>query len=151
MKIRIFAIEKSQKDEYESICEEFCKMSRAYAQVETTSLFNNKIAKAQKSGKGESQGAYAEAYKPFLSSYSVALDVGGKESDSFEFAKMLRDKNEISFFIGGAYGFGDDFLKEFDKKISLSRLTFGHKVAKVVLLEQIYRGLAINNNHPYHK
>ncbi|MDN5377136.1 MAG: rRNA (pseudouridine1915-N3)-methyltransferase, partial [Sulfurospirillum sp.] len=45
----------------------------------------------------------------------------------------------------------EEFLKKTDKVISLSKLTYAHKIAKVVLLEQIYRGLCIKNNHPYHK
>jgi 23S rRNA (pseudouridine1915-N3)-methyltransferase len=57
----------------------------------------------------------------------------------------------VKFFIGGAYGFEKAFLDKGDKVISLSSLTFSHKIAKMVLLEQIFRGYAILHNHPYHK
>ncbi len=57
----------------------------------------------------------------------------------------------LSFLIGGAYGFEEDFLNKGHAIISLSKLTMSHKIAKVVLLEQIYRGFSILSNHPYHK
>jgi 23S rRNA (pseudouridine1915-N3)-methyltransferase len=57
----------------------------------------------------------------------------------------------IKFVVGGAYGFEDSFLKKSDAVISLGKLTMSHKIAKAVLLEQIYRGFSILSNHPYHK
>ena len=60
-------------------------------------------------------------------------------------------KCPLNFFIGGAYGFEDDFLKKSDAVISLGKITMSHKIAKAVLLEQIYRGFSILTNHPYHK
>ncbi len=57
----------------------------------------------------------------------------------------------IQFYIGGAYGLEEEFLKKSDKIISLGKITMSHKIAKAVLLEQIYRGFSILSNHPYHK
>ena len=71
--------------------------------------------------------------------------------DSFKFANLLKDKQTINFFIGGAYGLEEEFKNRCDIKISLTPLTLSHKIAKIMLFEQIFRGLAINNNHPYHK
>jgi len=127
-------------------------MSSKYASVEVHSLFNKNIAKAQTLGEKESHKAYNELYLPKLETgYNIALDVLGKRLDSFAFSELLSDKHTINFFIGGAYGFSRDFLSKCDKTISLSDLTMAHKVANVVLCEQIFRGLAILNNHPYHK
>jgi 23S rRNA (pseudouridine1915-N3)-methyltransferase len=71
--------------------------------------------------------------------------------DSYEFAKELKDSMTVNFFIGGAYGFEREFLSKCNKAISFGKITLSHKLVKVVLLEQIFRGLTINNNHPYHK
>lgn len=60
-------------------------------------------------------------------------------------------KCRLNFFVGGAYGFEDSFLKKSNAVISLGKITMSHKIAKVVLLEQIYRGFSILSNHPYHK
>ena len=127
-------------------------MSSRFAKVEVHSLFNKQIAKAQTIGEQESQKAYNELYVPKLSSgYNIALDVLGKQIDSFEFSHFFEDKTTINFFIGGAYGFDREFLTKCDKIVSLSQLTMAHKVANVVLCEQIFRSLCILNNHPYHK
>ena len=81
----------------------------------------------------------------------MVLDEGGKEFTSVEFANLLKDKGEISFFIGGAFGFDKGFLSEFDLVLSLSKLTLAHQMPKILLLEQLYRGFCILHKHPYHK
>ena len=127
-------------------------MSSRYAKIEVHSLFNKQISKAQTIGKNESQQAYNELYIPKLNNcYNIALDVLGKKVDSFKFSKLVDDKLNINFFIGGAYGFNQDFLIKCDTVLSLSELTYAHKIANIVLCEQIFRGLCIINNHPYHK
>jgi 23S rRNA (pseudouridine1915-N3)-methyltransferase len=127
-------------------------MSSKYASIEVHSLFNKNIAKAQSLGEKESHKSYNEIYIPKLQTgYNIALDVLGKKLDSFAFSKLLSDKAVINFFIGGAYGFDREFLNKCDQVISLSDLTMAHKVANIVLCEQVFRGLAILNNHPYHK
>ncbi|ELB6159796.1 23S rRNA (pseudouridine(1915)-N(3))-methyltransferase RlmH, partial [Campylobacter jejuni] len=73
------------------------------------------------------------------------------ELTSIEFAKLIQDKNELSFFIGGAYGLREEFNQSLDFRLSLSKLTLAHQFVKTLLLEQIYRAFCINNNHPYHK
>lgn len=151
-KINIYQIAKSSNDEFNKIIEDFIKMSSKYSKVEVHNLFNKKIAKAQTISDIEAKKSYSEVFEPFLNSgYNIALDVLGKNVDSFEFAKLLQNSAVINFYIGGAYGFEASFLQKCDKKISLSELTFAHKIANIVLLEQIFRGLCINNNHPYHK
>ena len=82
---------------------------------------------------------------------NIALDPASREVDSHEFANLLKDSATINFFIGGAYGFERDFLAKCNTAVSFGKITLSHKLVKVVLLEQIFRGLTINNNHPYHK
>lgn len=151
LKINIYSIAKSVNDEFDLISKEFIKMSLKYAKVETFNLFNKKISKAQTIGRLESQQSYTEAFLPHMQGFNIALDVKGKKLDSFKFAKLIDDKATVNLFIGGAYGFNEDFLNKCDTKISLSELTMAHKVAHIVLLEQIFRGLCIINKHPYHK
>lgn len=127
-------------------------MSSKYAKVEIHSTFNKQISKAQTIGQEASQKAYNEVFIPKLSTgYNIALDVLGDKVDSFKFASMLENKQNVNFFIGGAYGFDREFLKKCDKTVSLSDLTMAHKIANIVLCEQVFRGLCILNNHPYHK
>ena len=151
MKINIYSIIKPSKDEFDVLIKEFIKMSSKYAKVEVFYIFNKNIAKAQTIGEKEAQLSYSETYEPLLKGFNIALDVLGKKVDTYAFSALIEDKNEVNFFIGGAYGFQREFLTKCDVTISLSDLTMAHKVANVVLTEQIFRALSIQNNHPYHK
>ncbi|WP_456451014.1 23S rRNA (pseudouridine(1915)-N(3))-methyltransferase RlmH [Hydrogenimonas sp.] len=152
MKINVVAIAKPEKDCYAQLAERFVTMSKRYAAISTHELFNARVTRAQESGAESAKKLYAELFEPWQGrGYRIALDPAGKELDTEGFAGLLRDRQEVTFFIGGAYGHGDAFLKRCDARVSLSRLTMSHKVAKVVLFEQIYRALTILHNHPYHK
>ena len=151
--LNIYSIVKPTNDEFDTLAKEFIKMSSKYAKVQTHYIFNKKIAKAQTVSDVDAKKSYTEAFLPNIKSgsYNIALDVLGKKVDSFKFANFLDKSAEVNFFIGGAFGFEREFLNKCDAIISLSDLTMAHKVAHVVLLEQIFRGLCIKNNHPYHK
>jgi 23S rRNA (pseudouridine1915-N3)-methyltransferase len=85
----------------------------------------------------------------------ILLDEKGKDFNSIEFSKfleehMIRGVKNLTFVIGGAYGFSKE-LREFVKnKISLSKMTFSHDMARLFFVEQLYRSLTIINNIPYH-
>ena len=85
----------------------------------------------------------------------VVLDVLGKSIDTMKLSSMLdnwmQQGQDISIVIGGPDGVSDELLAEASVKLSLSALTFPHTLARVVLLEQIYRAWSILNNHPYHR
>ena len=151
MKISVYSIEKSQSEPIDALIKEYIKMSSRYAKLEDNVLFNKQIAHAQTLGESEARASYSKVYEPHMKGLCIALDVEGKHLDSFEFASLLKKSSDIRFFIGGAYGFEKEFLSQNQRVISLSRLTYAHKIAKAVLFEQIYRGLCIGNNHPYHK
>ncbi len=151
MHIKIFTIEKSSDKIIEALGLEYAKMISKFAKIEEIKIFNKQIASAQSIGEAEAKASYTKAYEPYLKGFNVALDVEGALVDSFEFSHFFDDEMSINFFVGGAFGFEEAFLKKTQKVISLSRLTYAHKIAKVVLCEQIYRGLCIKHNHPYHK
>ena len=85
----------------------------------------------------------------------ILIDENGKEYSTNEFSKFIsnrimdRTKNLI-FIIGGAYGFSNGLKELFKMKISLSKLTFSHDLARLFFCEQLYRALTIVNNIPYH-
>ncbi len=151
MHIKVFTIEKSSDKALDSIAQEFTKMISRFAKVEEIKIFNKQIALSQSLGEKEARASYTKVYEPFLKGYNVALDVEGLHVNSHEFSSLFEHDVSVNFFIGGAFGFERAFLQQTQKIISLSRLTYAHKIAKVVLFEQIYRGLCIKNNHPYHK
>ena len=152
MRISLLSIAKKEKSTYDPLYKELEKMISRFSLLEDIELFPKEVTKAHTISPEASQRAYSKVYEPHLrGSYNVVLHPTGKKLDSFEFSKLLSDKITIKFFIGGAYGFENEFIKKCDKVISLSDLTFSHKIAKAVLLEQIYRGFSILSNHPYHK
>ena len=152
MKIEIISIAKKEKSIYDPLYKDLSKMISRFAKVEDIELFGKDVAKSHTISPLASQKAYTKALESYTGKdFSVALHPDGELIDSFEFSKLLNDRISVKFFIGGAYGFNEDFLKKSDKVISLSKLTMSHKIAKVVLLEQIYRGFSILTNHPYHK
>jgi 23S rRNA (pseudouridine1915-N3)-methyltransferase len=151
MKINIYSIEKRKSDEFSKIIENQKKMIQKYAQIKEISIFNKKISSAQNRDAIIAKESYTEAFLPYMDGYNIALHPAGSEMDSFEFSKNFDNISILNFFIAGAYGFEERFLRKCDKVISLSKLTYSHKIAKVVLFEQIFRALSIVNNHPYHK
>lgn len=150
MEILIYSIQKNQ-DGFLKEIDEYIKMSKKYAKIKENVFFSNKIAKAQSKSRSDSLVAYDEIYEPKIDGFCVALDECGSMLNSVGFAELLLDKSKVSFFIGGPYGLSEGFKSKMNRVISLSRLTLAHKIAKLVLYEQIFRGLTINANHPYHK
>lgn len=89
-------------------------------------------------------------------SYVITLDLKGKMLSSTDLASKIDEiftynSSEITFIIGGSLGLSSDVIKRSDFSICISKMTFPHKLCKVILLEQIYRAFKINNNETYHK
>lgn len=152
MRIDVISIAKKERSLYDPLYKELKKMVSRFGHLEDIELFPKDVSKAHTISADASQAAYTKVLSPYLDrAYTVALHPEGRSIDSIGFSKLLSDRMAIKFFIGGAYGLEDTFLKQCDQQISLSSLTMSHKIAKVVLFEQIYRGFSILDNHPYHK
>jgi 23S rRNA (pseudouridine1915-N3)-methyltransferase len=84
--------------------------------------------------------------------HTIALTEFGKQYSSVEFADHLGKINKtITFIIGGHHGLHEQVLKESDECIALSRMTFTHEMARLILLEQVFRSVSILNNRSYHR
>ena len=83
----------------------------------------------------------------------ICLSEEGKQFNSIELCSFLLNfKNKkINFLIGDADGISSDIKKNSDLILSLSSLTFPHELARLILIEQIYRAISISNNSPYHR
>ena len=81
----------------------------------------------------------------------VAMDERGEEIDSRGLAKLLGAHGSVAFLIGGADGLGPEAKRRATRTLRLSALTLTHEMARVLLAEQIYRGLSILRNRPYHR
>jgi 23S rRNA (pseudouridine1915-N3)-methyltransferase len=94
--------------------------------------------------------------KHFEGAYVICLDDRGKEMTSDELAAFLRRRatdpgRPLAFVVGGFLGLADRILEKADMRLALSRLTFSHELARVVLLEQVYRALTVIGGRHYAK
>ena len=88
--------------------------------------------------------------------YVVALSIPGKNISSESFAQMIKDhytynSSVITFVIGGSNGLDDRVLQRSNYQLSFGKMTYPHQLMRMILLEQVYRCMMINNNHKYHK
>ncbi len=85
----------------------------------------------------------------------IAMCVEGKNMASEEFAykmkRYLEESGNLSFIIGGSLGLSDEVKNRADLCLSLGKMTFPHRIARLVLEEQIFRAFKINSNETYHK
>ena len=83
--------------------------------------------------------------------FKIALCVEGKKLTSEEFAALLYKHASVDFIIGSSHGLSDEVKRSADYLLSLSDMTFAHRLARVMLTEQIYRAYAIQTGKKYHK
>jgi 23S rRNA (pseudouridine1915-N3)-methyltransferase len=147
VKIKIAWIGKTKDPAIASLTEEYLKRISRYAQVEGLTL-RDEAALLEMSGR--STGS-----KSGTKSTLVLMDSRGKEFTSDQFAKFVgdyQDRNPLPLVlaIGGADGFKDATRSAAQHTLSLGRMTLAHELARVVLLEQVYRVFTILKGHPYH-
>lgn len=152
--LRILHIGKTSSSNVQQLVDEFSKRSGRFEKLEVQAL------KAKVSSSMSPDVIKSKEGEVLLKSISkvdrvILLDENGKGMDSRSFAQWLEREKEvfsspIVFIIGGAYGFSEEMGARADHLISLSKMTFNHELALLVLSEQLYRALTIINGHPYH-
>lgn len=147
MKIKIAWIGKTKESAIASLTEEYLKRISRYAQVEGLTLRDEAVLLELSGRSAGTKGA--------ARSTLVLMDSRGKEFSSEQFAKFLgdyQDRNPLPLIIGvgGANGFSDATRAAAQQTISLGKMTLAHELARVVLLEQVYRAFTILKGHPYH-
>ena len=147
MKIKIAWIGKTKEPAIAALTEEYLKRISRYVPVEGLTL-KDEDALLDLGGRGAGSKAAAK-------STLVLMDSRGKEFSSQHFAKFLgdyQDRNPLPLIlaIGGADGFSEAARAAAQHTISLGKMTLAHELARVVLLEQVYRAFTILKGHPYH-
>jgi 23S rRNA (pseudouridine1915-N3)-methyltransferase len=152
VKIKIAWIGKTKEPAIQSLSEEYLKRISRYVQVEGLAL-RDEDALLQMCGRA----APTKASKTTSAGKStlVLMDSRGKQFSSEEFAGFLgnyQDRNPLPlvFAIGPADGFSEAARFAAQHIISLGKMTLAHELARVILLEQVYRGFTILKSHPYH-
>lgn len=154
MKITLLVVGKTTDARLDSLIDEYSARIKHYIPFSIQIIPELKNTKAlsepqQKSAEGELILKAVTA-----NAMMVLLDEHGKQHRSIEFASWIQKKmssgRDLTFVVGGPYGFSEAVYRRADEKISLSDMTFSHQMIRLLFTEQIYRAMTILKNEPYH-
>ncbi|MFI5101781.1 MAG: 23S rRNA (pseudouridine(1915)-N(3))-methyltransferase RlmH [Terriglobales bacterium] len=145
MKIKVAWIGKTKEPAIQALTEEYLKRVSRYAEVAGLALKDEAAVLSLASGERQHK---KERHK------LVLLDARGKQFSSEELAEFLEREQvnaiPLLFAIGGSDGFSAETRRQAGVMLSLGKMTLPHELARVVLVEQLYRAFTILKNHPYH-
>ncbi len=152
MKINVIAIGKIKEKYFADAIAEYVKRASRFADVKVTELPDAPQGKTP----SEQQRIESDELLSKAKGYIIAMDFRGKELTSEALADLIKTKcndgeSEFSFLIGGSHGHTDELRSKADFVLSFGKPTFPHQLFRVMLCEQVYRVLTINNSLPYHK
>ena len=151
MKIKILFVGKTVDDRITSIVDEYLKrMKNIDITVKIVPGAKKKYSvEVQKSEEGRSILSFIDD-----SDFVAILDDKGDSFTSRQFAEWLERRQtasrNITFVVGGAYGFSNEVYDRADSRISLSKMTFSHQIVRAIFAEQLYRAFTIIAGLPYH-
>jgi 23S rRNA (pseudouridine1915-N3)-methyltransferase len=145
VKIKVAWIGKTKEPAIEALTEEYLKRISRYAEIAGVALKDEAAILSLASGERQKK---KEKHK------LVLLDSQGKQFSSEELAEFLEreqlNATPLLFAIGGSDGFSEEARRSAGFMLSLGKMTLPHELARVVLVEQLYRAFTILKNHPYH-
>lgn len=152
--IHIVCIGKAKEKYYTEACEEYLKRLNKYVKIQIIEKPEYKLSDNCSAAEIEKALNYeSELIIPILRGTVVSLDSKGEQLTSEDFAKFINThlSPDITFVIGSSFGLSDKTKKASGKLLSFGKMTYPHRLMRVILLEQIYRAFCIINNCPYHK
>ncbi len=158
LNIRIICVGKFKEKYWEAASAEYMKRLRAYCNVSVVEVKEEKLP-AHASRADEENVITKEGKsildKVGLGDYVIALDIGGRELSSEDLASKIAEisftSSTIDFVIGGSLGLSKEVKSRAALRLSFGRITLPHQLARIVLLEQVYRAFKINAGEVYHK
>ena len=159
LNIKIICVGKLKEKFYLGAAAEYTKRLGAHCRLEVEELPESRLP-AQPSP-GEVEAALKKEGESIAlripdGALTVALCVEGRKLDSVRFAELLeacalRGKSRICFLIGGSMGLSEEIKERAELRLSMSQMTFPHHLARIMLLEQLYRAFQIREGTRYHK
>jgi 23S rRNA (pseudouridine1915-N3)-methyltransferase len=152
VKIKVAWIGKTKEPAIEALTNEYLKRISRYAEVAGLAVKDEaailSLSSSLAAGERQQKNKNKERHK------LVLLDSRGKQLSSEELAEFLEREQvnaiPLVFAVGGSDGFSDEARRRAGFTLSLGRMTLPHELARVVLVEQLYRAFTILKNHPYH-
>ncbi len=154
MTIKLIYIGRDKKNIYTEVEKTFINRIKHYNTFKVIDL--NPPSYPKSLSVDERRKKEAKLILPYLekSTINILLDEIGKTYTSVQFSEFLNSKmnqsKDINFIIGGAYGFSSETRSKAHGLVALSKMTMPHHLARVVLLEQLYRAFTILKNEKYH-
>ena len=157
--IRIVCVGKLKERFYADALAEYEKRLSPFCRLEVVELPEERLGEKPKAAEIENalMRESERIEKQLLrDSRLVCLCVEGTQMDSPAFSGLLKaceasGRPRLCFVIGGSFGLSEALKKKADRRLSMSEMTFPHHLARVMLVEQIYRGFQIKEGTPYHK
>ena len=155
MRITVVAVGRLKERFWREAADEYLKRLQGYADVTVI-----EVADRDPSRLGEKRAITEEGSDVIKAlkegSRIITLEVDGRELSSTAFAQelgelALRGDSDITFVIGGSHGLAAEVSAKAQMRMSLGPMTLPHNMARVVLLEQLYRAFKIQRGEPYHK
>jgi 23S rRNA (pseudouridine1915-N3)-methyltransferase len=155
MKIKLFFIGKENLEELQAVSQDYISKINNYNVFETEAIPYLKNTKSLSKENQKKQEGELFLKKITPQDIVVLLDERGKEYSSIQFSQFIQQRlnsgcKTVVFLIGGAYGFSEEVYARTNFSISMSMMTFPHKLARVLFAEQLYRGFSILEGAPYH-
>ena len=158
LNIRIICVGKFKEKYWEAASAEYMKRLGAYCNVSVTEVREEKLP--AHASRADEETVIEREGKSILDKlnagdFVIALDIGGRELSSEALAAKIADisfnASAVDFIIGGSLGLSPEVKARADLRMSFGPITLPHQLARIVLLEQIYRAFKINAGETYHK
>jgi len=157
LNIRIIAVGGLKENYLKSACAEYLKRLNAFCTIKLVEVSECRLPNIP-SQKEIEKALLVESKTIFknIQGFLVALCIEGKQLGSEELSGVISElgvmgNSTISFVIGSSHGISDEVKNKADLRLSMSKMTFPHQLARVMLLEQIYRAFQIAHGGKYHK
>lgn len=159
LKIHIIAIGKLKEQYLRDASSEYLKRLSSFCKMTVTELEPERLPDNPNPSQIDAC-LNSEAVKILAAvpngAYIIPMCIEGKQIDSVELSVKLQDvalsgDSTVCFIIGGSYGLSDKVKQKANFKLSMSKMTFPHQLARIMLLEQIYRAFKISQGGTYHK
>lgn len=157
--VKLICVGKMREKFYIDAFHEYQKRLQAYCKFECIELMETRLPDVPSDGEifAALEKESAEIIKNIpQNAYVVAMCVEGRQIPSEDMAKLIAERENsgrprLCFIIGGSFGLADTVKNRADLRLSMSKMTFPHHLARVMLAEQVYRGFKINEGSRYHK
>ena len=153
LKITVISVGGMKESYFAEAIAEYEKLAGAYAEMKNINLKEAPLAATRAGDIAAALDAEGEQILKHLPprACKIALCVEGRSLSSEELARELEGRPKLCFIVGGSFGLDERVKKAADMRLSMSRMTFPHHLARVMLLEQIYRAYQIDTGTRYHK